>query len=117
MKDHIVLTLPSARAWDSVVGLVLGGLGTRLDLPFERLDELQLAVSTALDALQPGGEVTLEAGFDADELVVRVGPFAAPAATSVVSGHVLQALADSSRATAEGDREWLELTFALAESR
>jgi len=96
------------------VGLVLGGLGTRLELSYERLDELQLAVTTVLDTLAADGEVTVDAAFDERELVIRIGPCEAPAATSVVAGHVLEQLADASRVATDDDRDWVELTFARA---
>jgi len=44
--DMIELTTPVDRAWDPVVRLVLGGIADRVDLPFEELDDLQLAASS-----------------------------------------------------------------------
>ena len=69
MTDRIVLTIPTEARFRSVATLVVGGIGTRADLPYERMDDLQLAVLSALDASdQP--EVTIE--VDADERGVRL---------------------------------------------
>ena len=46
--DTITLTIPAERRFLGVVNLVLGGLGSRLDLSFERVDDLQLAVDSVL---------------------------------------------------------------------
>jgi hypothetical protein len=69
VTDRIVLTIPTEARFRSVATLVLGGIGTRADLPYERMDDLQLAVLSALDASdQP--DVTIE--VDADERGVRL---------------------------------------------
>src|SRR5919206_3245855 len=46
--DTIELTTPVGRDWDPVVRLVLGGIADRLNLGFEELDDLQLAVERLL---------------------------------------------------------------------
>ena len=46
MTDTILLTVPSGLRGAGVVALVLGGLGSRLDLPVDRIDELALAAAT-----------------------------------------------------------------------
>ena len=50
VNDTIVLTIPTDSACRGVASLVLGGLGSRLDLRYERMDDLQLAVLSMLDA-------------------------------------------------------------------
>ena len=47
MTDTILLTVPSGLRGAGVIALVLGGLGSRLDLPVDRIDELALAVGDA----------------------------------------------------------------------
>lgn len=49
-SDEIALELPLDPALVGIARLVVGGLGARLDLPFEALDDLQLVVETVLDA-------------------------------------------------------------------
>ena len=50
MGDRVVLTIPAEPRFRSVATLVVGGIGSRADLPYERADDLQLAVLSALDA-------------------------------------------------------------------
>ena len=54
VTDRIVLTMPTDVRLRSVATLVLGGVGSRLDLPFEKTDDLQLAVLSALEAADGG---------------------------------------------------------------
>jgi anti-sigma regulatory factor (Ser/Thr protein kinase) len=73
LSDRIVLTLPTASSYRSVATLVLGGLGSRMELPYERMDDLQLAVLSALDSAR-GSSATLEVDVDDDGLRLAVGP-------------------------------------------
>ena len=50
VSDRIVLTVPAGARFRSVATLVLGGIGGRADLPYERMDDLQLAVLSILDS-------------------------------------------------------------------
>ena len=50
--DEITLTIPRDRALYGVADLVLGGLGIRLNLTIEHLEDLQLALETALDRVR-----------------------------------------------------------------
>ena len=59
MNDTILLTIPTSPAFRGVASLVLGGVGSRLDLPFERMDDLQLAVLSMLDA-SDGDDASVE---------------------------------------------------------
>jgi hypothetical protein len=74
VSDEIILTLPEQPAFHDVAHLVVGGLGVRLNLTFENLEDLQ----TALDGLLPrvGGEVTIAVRMEDGALEVTVGPFA-----------------------------------------
>ena len=44
MSDEIILTLPEQPAFHDVAHLVVGGLGVRLNLTFENLEDLQTAL-------------------------------------------------------------------------
>ncbi len=46
--EAIDLTLPAGREWHAVARLVLGGVADRMNLSFEDLDDLQLAVERLL---------------------------------------------------------------------
>jgi anti-sigma regulatory factor (Ser/Thr protein kinase) len=78
MSEVITLTLPQDRRFATVARIVVGGVAARLDLPYEALDDLQLAVESVLaeeGLLSPnGGEVTLEIAIDSGGLDVAIGP-------------------------------------------
>ena len=73
MTDRISISFPAGDRFRSVSTLVLGGIGTRLDLPYERMDDLQLAVLSLLDAVE-GDEATVDVEAAAGTVVVTVGP-------------------------------------------
>jgi len=75
MTDEIRLTLPRQRPFARIAHLVLGGLAVRLDLTFEHLEDLQLALAGLLDRPDGNSEVTLRVRVEADTIEVDVGPF------------------------------------------
>jgi hypothetical protein len=111
VSDVVSITLPATQGWSGVVELVLAGLGARLDLPYDRIDELQLATTTVLaDAVGP--EVRVDASAGAESVDIRVGPLAA-AADDPGRRRVLDALADAVRLEpGEDGTTWAQLTFA-----
>ena len=69
------LTIPGERRFFGVARLLVGGLAARLDLPYEQMDDLQLAAESALASEPPGNEVTLELELGEDAVHLRIGPF------------------------------------------
>ncbi len=114
-SDRIVLTLPGNSRLRSVASLVLGGIGSRIDLPYEKVDELQLAVLTVLGASDLES-ATIEVDIQDTRVLVTVGPL--PSGTSAAPGlhTVLERLADgaesSMRETDGVSAEWVTLTLA-----
>jgi anti-sigma regulatory factor (Ser/Thr protein kinase) len=74
MSDEIILTIPRSREYLSVAHLVLGGIGVRLNLTIETLEDLQLAVDAILERDREPGEVTICVRLRPDEIVTEVGP-------------------------------------------
>ena len=72
--DSIELVTPLGRSWEPVVRLVLGGIADRLDLGFEELDDLQLAVERLLAEAGGDGVVTITFELGAGGVRARVGP-------------------------------------------
>jgi anti-sigma regulatory factor (Ser/Thr protein kinase) len=72
----IRLTIPRDRRYHGVARLVLGGLAARLELSYEHLEDLQLALSTILEdkSYVTDEEVTVELHVVDDVLSVRIGP-------------------------------------------
>ncbi|HET8743399.1 MAG TPA: hypothetical protein VFM41_12320 [Gaiella sp.] len=117
MTEVVSLTVPSGATWAGVVELVLAGLGARLDLPYDRIDELQLATRAALsDATGP--DVHVDATANDDRLDVRIGPLEAAAAADPGRKRVLDALADGIElGPAEDGVTWAVLTFSRGGAR
>lgn len=82
----IELTTPVDRAWDPVVRLVLGGIADRIDLPFEELDDLQLAVERL--RAEAGSQESLKIAIELTERGVRVrlGPLRERAIAEALQG-------------------------------
>jgi anti-sigma regulatory factor (Ser/Thr protein kinase) len=61
MTDAIKLTVPRQKSYYGVVRLVVGGLAARLDLSYEYLEDVQLALESLLanDAYAAGGELAI----------------------------------------------------------
>ena len=85
--DSIELTLPAGREWHAVARLVLGGIADRLNLPFEDLDDLQLAVERLLVEAASQETVRIRIDVVADQGVrVGVGPLAERALADALQG-------------------------------
>jgi hypothetical protein len=72
--DEITLTLPADDAFHRVAHLVLGGFAARLDLTFENLEDVELALDTLLERCQAGTDVTVRVAVAGDEMRTIVGP-------------------------------------------
>lgn len=106
--DRIVLTIPTDARFRSVATLVLGGIGSRADLPFERTDDLQLAVLSALDA-SSGSDVTVEVETRQGRLAVAVGPVRDGSGEDAGLVRVLSRLVDEVAQERRDGAEWLTL--------
>ena len=111
MTDRILLTVPSGPRGEGVVALVLGGLGSRLDLPVDRIDELTLAVATVA-ACVLGDALELELSVHDDRLLLRIGPLEDGVTSDVARRRVLEPLVDGVAAIRNAGHEWLELELA-----
>jgi hypothetical protein len=86
MSDRIELVTPVGRAWDPVIRLVLGGIGDRLDLGFDELDDLQLAVERLLAEARFEDRVTLSFEILDRSVRVRIGPILTGAIAEALQG-------------------------------
>jgi hypothetical protein len=115
--DEISLTLPADEAFHSVAHLVLGGLAVRLDLTFENLEDLELALDALLERTRQEEEITLRVRMVDGELQTTVGPFAAVRAELDGGGsddlnlsRILAAVCDSVEISDRDGSEWVRLT-------
>jgi anti-sigma regulatory factor (Ser/Thr protein kinase) len=120
IADEIRLTLPADDAFHSVAHLVLGGLAARLNLSFENLEDLELALDALLERPNDGREVTLNVFVDDTELRMVVGPFTSVraeleegGANSLNLGRILAAVSDSVEIEDRDGAQWVEVTKRL----
>jgi hypothetical protein len=74
--DEITLSIPHAKPYHGVARLVVGGLAARLDLSYEHLEDLQLALESVLerDGYLAGEEVTVRLQVEPDLVAMTIGP-------------------------------------------
>jgi hypothetical protein len=74
--DAITLSIPHTKAYHGVARLVVGGLAARLDLSYEHLEDLQLALESVLerDGYVAGDEVTVRLYVEPDAVAMVIGP-------------------------------------------
>lgn len=121
MTDEITLTIPRERALYSVAHLVLGGLGIRMNLTIEHLEDLQLAVEAVLERAPEGQDVTIAMRLGEDEMQTRIGPMtdgaraelAAEEGDDVGLRRVLRALVDRVEVESDERGDWVKMTKSL----
>jgi anti-sigma regulatory factor (Ser/Thr protein kinase) len=120
IADEICLSLPADDAFHSVAHLVLGGLAARLNLTFENLEDLELALDALLERPNDGREVTFRVLIEEGELRMIVGPFTSVraeleegGADSLNLGRILSAVSDSVEIEDRDGSQWVELTKRL----
>jgi len=121
--DEISLTLPADEAFHGVAHLVLGGLAVRLDLTFENLEDLELALDALLERTREDDDVTVRVRMVDGELRTTVGPFASVRADLEAGGaddlnlsRILSAVCDSVEIDERDGSEWVQLTKRLQTS-
>jgi hypothetical protein len=106
VTDRITLTIPADGRFRAVATLVLGGIGTRLDLPYEKMDDLQLAILSLLDAID-GEEATLDVDAGEDGVAITIGPLRPGSANDAGLGRVVSRLVDEIAGTTRDGAEWM----------
>lgn len=115
--DEITLTIPRDRALYGVAHLVVSGLGVRLNLTIEHLEDLQLALDAALDRVR-ADPVTVTIRVKDGEIEALVGPMgdgvraelAADGGEDVGLRRILDALVDRAELKTGDGGDWLKLT-------
>ena len=117
--DEITLRIPRDRALYSVAHLVLGGLGIRLNLTIEHLEDLELAVDAVLERSREEEEhVTIAVSVTEGRIETLIGPMrdgvraelAEAEGEEVGLRRMLDALVDEVELTKRGGDEWLKLS-------
>ncbi len=118
------LEIPCERRFVNVARLVIGGLATRIDLSFEALDDLQVALETVLAYEVGAGDehttlerMSIEVAVLPKRLVLEVGPLrTAPSSTHVSLGdeelevsQLLARLVDDASVLQRDQQPWVRL--------
>jgi anti-sigma regulatory factor (Ser/Thr protein kinase) len=119
--DEICLTLPADEAFHGVAHLVLGGLGVRLDLTYEDLQDLELALDALLERSNEDGDVTLLLRVGDGTIHTVVGPFTSLQGELETDGvgdslnlkRILVAVCDRVDVEDRDGEQWVELTKAV----
>ena len=119
--DEITLTIPRDRALYSVAHLVLGGLGIRLNLTIEHLEDLQLALDAVLERAREEEQVTIAVSVREGAIETAIGPMRdgvrdeleATEGEGVGLRRILDTLVDSVEVTPRDGGEWVKLTKAV----
>jgi anti-sigma regulatory factor (Ser/Thr protein kinase) len=126
VSDEITLTMPRDRAFFSVAHLVLGGIGVRLNITIETLEDLQLALDAMLERDRGPGEVTISVRLDEHAIETEIGPFGdgvrreleRAGAEDVGLRRILDTLVDGVEVRSGDGGDWVTLKKAvLAEKR
>jgi anti-sigma regulatory factor (Ser/Thr protein kinase) len=121
VTDEIRLTLPAQEDFRHVAHLVVGGLAARLDLTFEDLEDLQVAVEAVLACRDDDAEISVTFGVDVDAVRTTVGPFSAGSLAELdddSSGlglrRVLETVCDDFEIEQRDGDSWIALTKRTA---
>jgi hypothetical protein len=120
MSDHaITLSIPPEKPFHGVARLVVGGLAARLDLSYEHLEDLQLALASILerDGYLTGSHVTVRLSVRADSVGMVIGPLqsrlradlAAEGDEEISLRRLLSTLVESVEVETGEDGDWLTL--------
>jgi hypothetical protein len=118
VPDEITLSVPRERPFYRVAHLVLGGLAVRLDLTFDTLEDLQIALSGLLSREHDGdGNLTLSLRVLPDALAASIGPFQDAALQEEWDGdselglrRILETVVDGVEISKRDGAQWVELT-------
>jgi hypothetical protein len=119
LSDEIQLVLPAQEDFHHIARLVVGGLAARLELTYEQLEDLEVALDALLRCRDDEGELSIALLVDGSTVRTTVGPFSGPALAGLEeeSGtlglrRVLETVTDSLRVEVRDGASWVELTKA-----
>lgn len=121
MKDEITLTMPRDREFFSIAHLVLGGVGIRLNLTIETLEDLQLAIDAILERDREPADVTIALRLNDQTIETEVGPFGDGVRRELEQGgeeevglrRILDTLVDEVEVTQGEGGDWVKLHKSL----
>jgi hypothetical protein len=119
VSDEIVLVIPVDKPFFGVARLVVGGLAARLDLSYDELEDIQLALESVLEHEEyaAGQDVTVRLRVEDGAIALSLGPLREPTVRAALAddrdgvglGRLLGAVAERVELTPEGETHWLVL--------
>ena len=76
MSDEIRLVLPAQEDFHPIAHLVVGGLAARIELTYEQLEDLQVAIEALLGCRDDDDDLSIVVEVEPDAVRTTVGPFA-----------------------------------------
>ncbi len=120
MTDVVTLQLPRERDFFGVAHLVLGGLGARLDLTYDVLEDMTTAIDELLGRRDTAGDITLTVSIEEATITATVGPFSGSVAEELHGSdealglrRVLETSVDEVVVSERGGVQWVELKKSL----
>jgi len=120
MTDVVTLQLPREREFFGVAHLVLGGLGARLDLTYDVLEDMTTAIDELLGRRDAVGDITLTVKIEEAAITATVGPFSGSVAEELHGSdaelglrRVLETSVDDVVVSERDGAQWVELTKSL----
>jgi hypothetical protein len=116
VSDEIQLVLPAQEDFHHIAHLVVGGLAARLELTYEQLEDLQVAVEALLGCRDDDGEITVTVTVSSGSVRATIGPFPLGAlsgldgdGSSLGLRRVLETVADRYEMRERDDGCWVDL--------
>ena len=120
MTDVVTLQLPRERDFFGVAHLVLGGLGARLDLTYDVLEDMTTAIDELLGRRDTAGDITLTVSIEEATITATVGPFSGSVAEELHGSdealglrRVLETSVDEVVVSERDGAQWVELRKSL----
>ena len=114
--DEIRLVIPAEEDFRPIAHLVTGGLAMRLDVTYDDLEDLQVAIEALLALRDDADELVVALSAHDDVLHAALGPFAPETLQSGDSDsgidlrRVLDTVCDTHEVEERDDGAWVELT-------
>jgi hypothetical protein len=115
--EEIRLVIPAEEDFRPIVHLVTGGLASRLDVTYDDLEDIQVAVDAILALRDDDGDLTVVLSAEPGLVRAAVGPFEPdallPRDTSdgrLDLQRVLETVCDTHEFDSREDGAWVELT-------
>jgi anti-sigma regulatory factor (Ser/Thr protein kinase) len=116
VTDVVTLQLPREREFFGVAHLVLGGLGARLDLTYDVLEDMTTAIDELLNQREATDDVTLTVQIEDSVITAIVGPFSGRVADELHASdaglglrRVLETVVDEVDVSERDGGQWVEL--------